>query len=129
MLIGYTVPLIYWLKILSLLMVISLHALSFPWAGVQPSLGEQGSIMCKDLGRRMPSVQFPPLPSSPTLYTEHGVTCYGISLCSAKVSCPSSVPSQLLGHPQPPPWWGTLRSRKVFDSVQVLFYFQHQYKT
>jgi len=37
-------------------------------------------------------------------FAEHDVTWYGILLGSVQVSCPSSVPSQSLAHPQPTHW-------------------------
>jgi len=51
---------------------------------------------------------------------EHDVIRYGISLWSARVSCPSCVPSQVLVHPQPTRWWGGARSRRDLGSVQAL---------
>jgi len=92
-------------------------------AGVQPSLGKQGSITHnRDLGRQKPPLQMSPhLPSSsPSFYAEHDAIRYGMSLWSVGVSCPCRVPSQLLVHPQPARWWGGVRSRKSLDSVQAL---------
>ena len=37
----------------------------------------------------------------PDIVVEHDIICYGISLVSVRVSCPSCVPSQLLAHPHP----------------------------
>jgi len=56
----------------------------------------------------------------PTLYAEYDLKWHGTSLWSGGVSCPGRVPSQLLVHPQPPYWWGGVRSRKGLDSVQAL---------
>jgi len=56
------------------------------------------------------------IPSFPQLYiAEHDVMWHGISLWSIGVSCPSRVPSQLLGHPQPAPWWGGVRGRECAE--------------
>lgn len=70
----------------------------------------------------MPSLQMSPpfllLPLS--LYTEHAIIGYGISLLSAGIRCPSCVSSQLLVHPHPPRWQGSTRSRKGLDTVQTL---------
>jgi len=92
-------------------------------AGVQPSLGNQGSVMHSSyLGRQMPQCQM----SSPSFFfaqllllsmTELDIIGHGISLWSAGVSCSSCVPSQLLVHPQPTHWGGAARRRKGFDSV------------
>jgi len=53
----------------------------------------------------------------PALYAEHDIIGYGASLWSSGVSCPGSVPSQLLVHPQSTCWWGGVRGRKGLDSV------------
>ena len=93
-----------------------IHSLtSHQQAGVQPSPGEQGSTTCvmvtwedkrHQLWMSLPSFFFP------QLYAEHDVIWYGISLWSVGVSCPSSVPSQLLVPPQPARWWGGVRGRR-----------------
>ena len=65
--------------------------------------------------------EFPPfilLP--PAVYAECDIIWYGISLWSVGVNCPSCVPSQLFGHPQPPHWWGGVRSRNCLGSVSAL---------
>ena len=46
----------------------------------------------------------------PSLYAEHDVLWCGISLWPVWVSCPGCAPSQLLVHPQPPHWQGSVRS-------------------
>ena len=53
----------------------------------------------------------------PALHAEHDVIWSGISLWSAGDSCPGCVASQLLVHPQPPHWWGGVRSRKGLGAV------------
>lgn len=53
----------------------------------------------------------------PDFTAEHDVLEYGISLWPVGISCSSS---QLLVHPQSPPWLGEVRSRKGLDFVQVL---------
>ena len=40
----------------------------------------------------------PSWPTPPSLYTEHDVLWYGISLWLVQVSCPGYAPSQLLVH-------------------------------
>jgi len=42
-----------------------------------------------------PERRSPPPASSPSLYTEHEVMWYQISLCLVWVSCPGCIPSQL----------------------------------
>lgn len=56
----------------------------------------------------------------PALYAEHNIIWSGISLWSVGVSCLSCVPSQLLGHPQSAPCWGSPRNREGPDTVQAL---------
>lgn len=45
------------------------------------------------------------------------VVCCGMTLGSAGASCLSCVPSQIIAHPQPTCWWGSMRSRKGLDFV------------
>ena len=61
--------------------------------------------------------QQPPASFPPSLCTAHDIMWYGISLWSVGVSLPGCVPSQLLEHPQPPRWPGSMRSWEVLDLV------------
>lgn len=62
-------------------------------AGIQLSPGKQGHITLNiDLRRQTQSLQMSRLPPySPTLYTEHEVTSYGIFLWPVGISCPDYV--------------------------------------
>ena len=52
-----------------------------------------------------------PHPGQPPLYiVQHDVRWYGIPLWPVWVSCPGSVPSQLLLHPWPAHWQDRARS-------------------
>jgi len=71
------------------------------------------------VGKTNATTPINPLPSFffPQLFiSEHDVIRHGISLCSVGVSCSGCVISQLLVLPQPPRWWGGVRSRKC-DTV------------
>lgn len=54
------------------------------------------------------------------LCAEHDALWSGRSPGLVEVSCPSSVPSQLLVHSQCTCWWNVVKSRNSLDSVQVL---------
>ena len=55
-----------------------------------------------------------------SLYAEHDIVWYGISLWPAWISCPGCVSSQLLVHPQPPRCQGSMRGWKVLNLVWEL---------
>ena len=54
--------------------------------------------------------QWPLASFPPSLYTEHDIIWYGISLWPVGVSCPGCVLSQLLVPPQPSRWQGSMQS-------------------
>lgn len=58
--------------------------------------------------------------SSSAFIADHNVICYEISLWWVVISCPRSLPSQLLMHPQPAHWQGNVRNREILDAVQWL---------
>ena len=60
---------------------------------------------------------FPFLLLLPTLYAEHDIIWYGISLWPIGFSCPGCVPSQLFVHLNSTRWQSGTRSRKDLDSV------------
>jgi len=67
----------------------------------------------------VPEQQLSPWPTSLRLmFFSYDVKWYGISIWSIQISCPGSVPSQLLVPPQPSCWQGSTRSWNVLDSVQ-----------
>lgn len=65
---------------------------------------------------KLPSFLIFPLP----LYAKHSAKWSGICLCSSGVSCPVWVPIPTPLHLQPPGWWGSVRSQKGLDTVQIL---------
>jgi len=69
-----------------------------------------------DAHQPVPRQQSPaPPPAAPSLYAEHDVVWYGISLRPAGLSCPGCIPAQLLVHPLSPCWRGCTSSWRVPD--------------
>lgn len=59
------------------------------------------------------------LPSTTSFITENNVIQYGTSLWSVGVSCPTSVPCQILVHPQPTHWWGNMKHKRPWRHVST----------
>lgn len=91
----------------------------FPWAGPSPAISRKAglhSITCNTAPS--PNILLFLLYSA-TLYTEHDVTQTGISVWLFKVTCPTSVSSQLLTHLQLLHQHGSTKSRKCLGSFQA----------
>jgi len=65
----------------------------------------------------VPRQQLPPPANSPSFTVQCDIVWYGIPLRPVWVSCPGCVPSQLLVHPQPTCWQGSMRSWEFLDLV------------
>lgn len=92
-------------------------------AGVQQSLGKQGSIMPNcDLRRQVASFWTSPIPSYSFtfIYWAWQHLAWNIPWdIWGQLSC--LCPSQFLVHSLPPNWWGSRRNRKGLDGVQASF--------
>lgn len=62
---------------------------------------------------------FPTTFSADYVVMGHDIMC-GTSFCSAGISCPSCVPSQITMQPLPACWQDGIRNRKHLDAVQAL---------
>ena len=84
---------------------------------------------CSPPAHGCPSSDPPLLANSPSLYTEHDVLWYGISLWLVQVSCPGHAPSQLLVHLLAGRDWETEKSlawdKRNLATTKTLVCYQH----
>ena len=91
----------------------------FPSAGRCPAISGKAIRAAWNTNAITPKIPHFLLPP-PAFIAEHNVIGYGISLWWVGVSCPGSVPSQYLVHPQGPRWRGGAGHSEGLEAVRAL---------